>query len=222
MIKKEEKRKDKKALIAFLFIFAAVGIIISSAFAFFSDVITGSGTATTGTLDITGAYQFYLNGSTTPTTNVNNFNPGDVLVTKANISNQGNKSAWVRDLIDFGTIDANIAPFISIYSGEKTLAQITANPSADILVLTGGKASSAARIIDGSGSGAETETATGAIGGSSYSAAYTIYFNTTATNEAQGKAINFSAVTQALQYRNNTTTPTETQWDTVVTAPYGS
>jgi hypothetical protein len=49
----------------------------------------------------------------------------------------------------------------------------------------------------------------------------TIFFDQLANNGAQNGNATFSASIQALQYRNNITSPTNTQWNTVVTTPFG-
>ncbi|MCL2110128.1 CalY family protein [Microgenomates group bacterium] len=47
-----------------------------------------------------------------------------------------------------------------------------------------------------------------------------IYFDAAAPNAAQNGNVAFGILIQALQYRNNTTSPTELQWATVVTTPF--
>jgi len=205
MSKTKEKKENRKILVGFLFLFTAVCLVGGTLFAYFSDYISGTGTVTAGTLDITGNYQYYVNGSGTAVTSIANFNPGDVVVVKATVTNTGNKSAWVRDIIDFGTLDAGIAPYIKLYEGEKTLAGITGAPTTDLLTLTAGKYTTPVRIIDGTGTGAETETGSDAIGANTYNVTFTIYFDTVATNSAQGKSVNFTSKTEAVQYRNNPT-----------------
>ena len=207
------------AAVATLVLLACVGVIA----AFFSDVINSGGGGTTGTLNITGEYKFYVNGSETAVTAIGNLNPGDVIVAKASIENEGNKSAWVRDGIDFDGTDEALLPFISVYSGEKTLAQITAAPTDGKLTLNDGRVFSGNRVLDGSGEHAEVETegSYDFIEASSYQAVFTIYFSTAADNSAQNKTLAFSAVTQALQYRNNNAAePDADAWASVVTAAF--
>jgi Camelysin metallo-endopeptidase. len=201
----KQKKERKKVLLGFLLLFTAVCIVGGTLFAYFSDYISGNGTVTAGTLDISGTYQYYVNGDSTPVTSITNFNPGDVVVVKATVTNSGNKSAWVRDIIDFGTLDAGIAPYIKLYEGEKTLTGITGAPTTDLLTLTAGKYTTSVRILDGTGTGAETETGANAIGANTYNVVFTIYFDKTATNSAQGKSVDFTSKTEAVQYRNNTT-----------------
>jgi len=47
-----------------------------------------------------------------------------------------------------------------------------------------------------------------------------IYFDAAATNAAQNGTVAFSFLIQALQYRNNTVSPTEAQWNTVTTTSF--
>jgi hypothetical protein len=302
---KKGDNKNRKAILGFAGLFVAIAIIAGGMYAYFSDVITGSGSATAGTLDITGDYEFYqyvdtngdgvqdageltlistVDGGGNPT--VNNLNPGDIIVVQAAVENEGNKSAWLRNVIDFGSIDAGIAPFIKVYEGTQTLASISAATGLVEIPTSGGVSTSAPVIINGgSGTNDETEaqastpattitnytaslvpfltaafesqygtsstygtlptgqysgqstyaaavaayiaantsTALAAIylGSSTVNVSYTIYFDVAATNDAQGKSLAFSAKTQALQYRNNSTNfPTATQWGTVVTTPF--
>lgn len=192
-----EKSKTSRRFIAGIFLLvSAFAIIIGAAFAFFSDKIEGDITVTAGTLNIAGTTSYYVNGSATAVTSVPNFNPGDVVVAKTTVTNTGNKSAWVRNRVDLTGIDAAISPYIKVYAGEKTLAAITLNPSTD-LIASG--AATTPVILNGVGSSAESE----AGGLTSYDAAITVFFDTTAVNAAQGKAVAVKTLVEAMQYRNN-------------------
>ena len=208
---KKTNKDNRKFGAGFAFLAIALVAVLGFGIAFFSDYITGSGDITAGTLNLTGSYTFKQNGGASVTT-VPNFNPGDVVTVEATVTNTGNKSAWIRDVIDFGTIDPDIAEYIKIYAGVKTAAQIEAAPTTDVLTLTAGKFVSVNKIIDGTGTAAETETGADALGTNVKTVAYTVYFDKAALNKAQGKAITFVAKTQAIQYRNNTTAP---NWDAV-------
>ena len=216
-----EKRLIAPILAITLALLLGGGAIIA---AFFSDIIKDSGDVTTGTLDLTGQYTFYMNGSTESATGITNFNPGDVIVIKATVSNAGNKSAWVRDGITV-TADAAFIPFLDVYAGEKTAAAITVNPEADKLTMADNTVYTATRVLNGSGEGAEIEEDDryDLIDAASYNVAFTLYFRTDADNSAQGKSLNFIAFTQGLQFRNNSgSEPNDTAWGTVTTEAFGA
>ena len=235
---KQEKRKNNKLIVALVLIFGAVAIITGVVFAFFSDVITGSGSATSGTLDLRGNFQYQVNGGTaTPiTTAINNLNPGDAVYISATVTNAGNKSAWVRGAFEGATINANLQPYIYLLSGNVTQATLLALENAEATAalkdealcghanyVAGGNGGSgcaafpssgttgmgSVSILNGTGTGAETEGA----GVSSMSIGFTIYFAGYAPNMAQGRALAIGARAEGLQYRNNPgVTLTDTRW----------
>jgi hypothetical protein len=208
----KNKRKIRGALVLGIL---AICLIAGSMFSFFSDVVTGDGEVVSGTLDIEGTYVITVNGEEASGLSIDNFNPGDVIVIKATVTNSGNKSAWIRDVITID-VDPALTSFIEIFEGEVTVAEMST--AEKITLDENGTYSTTPAIINGTGTGAEEET----NGITEFVAVYTIYFSDTATNEAQGKSINFTAVTQALQYRNNTDTPTDTDWESVVTSSFGN
>lgn len=221
----DEKKRRRRALWIVMLTLAAAALVTTGILiAYFSDVISKSGTVQSGTLDITGTYAFYLNG-TAAGEEVNNLNPGDVLVVKARVTNTGNKSAWVRNVVSFTNVDAAIQPYLRVFIGEYTLADIAAGTADDDEIdVTGAVAASDNMVLNGTGAGAETESGGTFtyIGSNAFDAAMTIYFDSLADNTAQGKTFSFTAMTQALQFRNNNAAePTDTAWNTVVTIPYG-
>ena len=210
-----QQKNSKKAKAALVISILAVCLFAGSMFSFFSDIVTGGGTVTAGTLDIQGTYVITVNGEEVEKLSIENFNPGDVLVIQAVITNSGNKSAWIRDQITIA-VHEDLIPYIEIYVGEVTIAEMST--ATQITLDQDGVYSTAVQIINGTGNDAEEETG----GITEYEVAYTIYFSADATNAAQGKSITFTAATQALQYRNNTETPTETDWTSVVTSSFGN
>lgn len=194
-----EKNKTNRRFMAGIFLLiSAFAIVVGAAFAFFSDYVEGNIAVTAGTLNINGTTQYFVNGGGTAVTSVPNFNPGDVVVAKTTVTNAGNKSAWVRSRVDLGSIDPAIQPYIKVYAGEKTLAQIIANPSTDLIV--SGNATTPV-VLNGTGTSAETETG----GLAQYDSAITVFFDTVATNAAQGKVVAVKTLVEAIQYRNNPT-----------------
>jgi hypothetical protein len=216
--KQEEKKKNKKVLFGFLFLFVAVGIIVGSIFAYFSDVIIGSGSATAGTLDITGSFTMKhynavgteLTDTGENNTTIPNLNPGDLIHINGSATNAGNKSASIRGLF---TLGGTLASQMKIVDGStaKTLAACNSAPA---LTPAGGPYTTATAILNGTGSNKELETG----GVTSYAAGVLMCLPSTTGNSAQGATLSIDSRIQAIQYRNNTT-PT---WSDVVTSAFGS
>lgn len=203
-MKTRNSKINNNAILTFLLLIGAFAVILGGTYAYFSDWVQENVSVTAGTLDIDGTYTFEQNGTTV--TQINNFNPGDVAVAKGSATNSGNKSAWIHGVVDFGTLNSDISSYIKVYKGAKTAAQIEAAPTTD-LIATSNKIDLGNKIIDGTGTGAETETGTDAIGSNVYNQDITIYFDKAALNAAQGKSVNFTYRFEALQYRNNTAAP---------------
>ena len=106
-VAQQDERKDKKMFFGIAFLILAIVMIIGAGFAFFSDVITGDGEATAGTLDISGNITLHQNGGAAVTDNeVTNLNPGDVLTFGGTITNNGSKSAWIRQIVQFTEVSS--------------------------------------------------------------------------------------------------------------------
>lgn len=208
----ESRSNRRKLILVFTLLIGTLGLTAGLMTAFFSDWIAGTGSATAGTLDISGTFSTYYDADQDNTpelvTSVNNFNPGDMMIVKGTVTNSGNKSAWLRSKIDLSGLDTDIAPFIKICAGELTKADETT-----CTALTDG-ATTTPVILNGTGADAETETASGAVGSNATAMAYTIYFLSTATNDAQGKTVTAPFVVEAMQYRNNPT-PTWTSLEQI-------
>jgi hypothetical protein len=202
----EEKKHRKKLLLILLCLVISIVMVVGVVFAFFSDVILGNEEAniTAGTLDLTidGAI-FTYNGD--EMTTIPNFNPGDVAVISIPVTNEGNKSAWLRGKVLItgtaltGTADNGAK--IKVFEGAQTLEKITATTGApEPLTSTADGFISEPIIING-GSGANDETETDGTTGATL--IYTIYFDKSAGNEYQAKTIVANYTVQAMQYRNN-------------------
>ena len=207
----KQKKDKRKIAIAFLLGLLAICLLFGSLFSFFSDVVNGTGEATSGTLDIQGKYTMTVNGEDVADFNIKNLNPGDIVVVQASVTNSGNKSAWIRDQI---VITGDLLAYVEVYEGVVKLEDIEEKTTID---LTDDKYSSTEKIINGTGSNAEEEN--DAV--EKFTSAYTIYFPKEAGNVSQGKNLAFIIATQAIQYRNNIETPSETTWSTVVTTSFG-
>jgi len=111
MVKQKKDKRSRKAVFGFVALFAAVAVIVGVGYAYFSDVITGNGQATAGTLDISGTVSLTQNGHAVDGTSITNLNPGDVIGIGIVGQNEGTKSAWVRNTLSVTDIstDANTA-----------------------------------------------------------------------------------------------------------------
>ena len=253
----------------------AVAVIFGVGYAFFSDIITGDGTATSGTLDIRGTVGLERNGTAVGGSTVSNFNPGDVIgIDASSVTNYGTASAWIRGVLEFTSISntdnlggscsdtnfttqatceaaaedwtpaaadaavGNLADWLWVCSDGETQADLIAASFAGTL---GTDDTSGSSGVDTSSCvlanttdvfGAKTTYAapgdvisgTAEADGSSTTwtpdASFVIYFDAAAPNAAQNGNATFEFLIQALQFRNNTTSPTETQWSTVTTAQF--
>jgi hypothetical protein len=215
----KEDKKNRKLPVALALVFASVVVVVGVAFAFFSDVITGNGTATAGTLDLTGSFtltQYNAAGASQGTgTSIANFNPGDVINIAGAADNTGNKSASVRcEFALSGALVANSGnDKVKVVAGTVTTA--TGAESAIALTATSGNTyHTDVGILNGTGEGAESENG----GVSSYSCSISVYFPKAASNDAQGDSLAIDAKIQGIQYRNNTTP----DWTSVVNVAFGS
>lgn len=276
---RQDERKNKKMILGFAFLALAVIMIVGAGFAFFSDVILGQGEATAGTLDITGTTSVLHNGTTATNNTVANFNPGDVLTLNGTITNNGSKSAWIRQVVQFTSMSntpnlggscsddqytteatcednsetwtaasataaaGKLLDYIWVCSGSVTQADLIAASLAGTLGTATGTTTceqvaqadvgangklygekttylASADVIDGSAeddngtAGSQTTWSTPA------GEALTIFFDAAAGNVAQNGNMAFSILTQALQYRNNTTSPNTAAWSTVTATEF--
>lgn len=207
------KDNTKKKSLALFISLCSLFIFAGSLVAYFSDKVTGEASITAGTLYIDGAYELYYNGTEeinkVTGNKLENFNPGDFVVVKARFTNEGSKSAWIRNSIGLSdeltelTTGEENKPVIFVYDGATT-DFVTSNP----LDLESNGFTSDANVINGT-----VEKENGAI--DSYEVSYTIYFSSTAGNAAQNKSLKLNLQTEVLQYRNNTTSPDDAAWQTV-------
>ncbi|GHU08164.1 hypothetical protein FACS189431_3920 [Alphaproteobacteria bacterium] len=225
----KEERKNRKLVAALVLIFAAVAITTGVVFAFFSDIITGTGTVTAGTLDITGSFTLkHYNAAGTElaagatgspgltATAVPNFNPGDFIVIEGSATNTGNKSAHIRGSFTLtGALITNTGnDKVKVVAGSTTKTAAACLAATALTPSSGTTYDLTAGIINGTGTNAETET--GAV--SPYVGSIMICLPTAATNEAQGDTLSIAAKIQAMQFRNN---PTPV-WTDVVATAFGS
>lgn len=215
--------RRKRRIIGVAALATAGALVLGLGYAYFSDSALGEGSATAGTLDLTGALTVdHTTGLATdqwtatdvsPTGAVPNLNPGDLVRISGDLTNAGNKSAWIRAEVT-GTADPAIAPYLYVYAGETVPTQGQVLASADptslpgylgtITELAAGKATTPL-VIAGTGANAEAtaaESTTAAAG--AYDANVVVYFDKAAANAAQNKPFSVDVDVQAVQYRNNT------------------
>ncbi|MCL2355448.1 MAG: hypothetical protein FWC68_06315 [Oscillospiraceae bacterium] len=254
-MKQTTERKGKKRLALLLLLIAFI-IILGATVAFFSDFITAQITATAGTLrleggEITGNQHFqrpgveggpFINHSYAIVDGlIANLNPGDIIELNTGVQNVGNKSAWVRNIVNL-TIGTNHANVVPEAEGRFELFQFPATTStADALtairtrVLTNRIAVSGTTggfpgtgqigtpiIMNGTGTAAEEEE--GGLAPNQSMRLFLYFVPTVGTdvdsNRFQGSEIALTIRTEAMQFRNNPTPtwlPVSTQ--TVRTVP---
>jgi len=209
--------KARKNIILLLLLLIAVIIIMGASLAFFSDLVIRTLTAVAGTLDIdittpTSITRYHMFGEEeqyyTGTSIV--LNPGDIVEVVYGISNDGNKSAWIRDIItiDIGENYLGDQPTTSgvfrLYSLDVSREDIR-NPEVittplAISTIDGLEHITEVEIINGTGIAAETEY--GGLDGERF-IEFQVYFVSTALEEYQGINLTFRFTTQVMQYRNN-------------------
>ncbi len=209
---RQDERKNRKTVFGFVALFAALAVIVGVGYAYFSDVITGDGTATAGTLDISGTVTLQQNGEDVTGTDITNLNPGDVVTFSAtDIKNTGNKAAWIREVLTFSAISStdnavgagdttgDLASYLYVCDGTTPSATVQTTAVADLadagckLANTtdvfGAKTTyTLADVIPGTGTGAESE-------GNWTAAAATmpfIYFARNSINRAGPRLSDFS------------------------------
>jgi len=229
------KNRRRKGIFGLLAGVLAALLLVGAGFAFFSDSITGSTAGTAGTLDISGSMNTtrtdglttdnFVTDNVTQTGNtstVANVNPGDVIRIDPTATNAGTKSAWIRTELTGGTADSSIAPYLYVYSGSSVptqadllAASANSNPASALQGLPGyagtvtslNTSATTPQVISGSVEQDGTST--------SYSDNVEIYFDSNAPDAAQNANFSLNAAMQAIQYRNNTTVPTDAQWNSV-------
>ena len=238
--RKTKEKSNKKVIIAILLLVVAVFMITRAAISYFSDYVAASTSATAGTLDLVA-------GTTTITrewtdeegtksetlASISNLNPGDIVTINTGVTNTGNKSAWVRDVISVEvTAGPNFYPgptppatvptaMFEFYPATATTAEIKAGTGKLTTVITDNSGSAitngvltftptGASVINGVGTGAETETSTTApsaltiiAGDTGTTGAYKMYFKAVAGNDYQALSLTFKVRTEAMQFRNN-------------------
>ncbi|MCL2354446.1 MAG: hypothetical protein FWC68_00855 [Oscillospiraceae bacterium] len=218
----ESKNKRKLALLLLLIAFI---IIIGASFAFFSDFVTGALTAQTGTLDLrtTGltSQRWWTNTAgeqnDTPGTTIANLNPGDIIHVNLPVTNAGNKSAHLRNVVtltageNHADVQMNPTGVFEIFAAgtdlnatRTAIRNNTATPLSTTAVTNGFTVTTTPIILNGTGTAAETET--GGVEGP-VNAGFFIRFvpqtPAATANTWQDTPVTVNVRTEGIQYRNN-------------------
>lgn len=212
--------KKSKKLMALVLALATVLALAVGTFAFFTDRVQAKAEATAGTLKL--ALTDIATGA-----NHNGIKPGTGCTVNFTLSNEGNKSADVKEVLvlqsDVAMTAAN-TEFDLYKASDITLDAATgkytvnagANPVAVREVSLDRKSITYTIpefILNGTGANAETET--GAVGVSKASA-YVLVFKSTAGNAFQDAGVTLHYLAQAKQHQNTNTAT----WNTVMTVDF--
>jgi len=183
-------------------------IALSGTFAYFTDRVQSTATATAGTVDLVLDANWLDN---------DNFNPGDKTDLNYEISNVGNKSVDVRERIVVNSdvvMDASQQAEFEIYK----LAEVYVNDSGDYVPKPGAQPITqgadrvvsadnksityniAEYVLNGTGTAAEIEPE--ALGTTAKASEYVLVFKNTASNAFQGVDVTVDLVAEAKQHRN--------------------
>jgi len=229
---------------------ASAALVIGTSAAFFSDAVSFSGSATVGTLDISGQLSvshtdgitvdnFVTTGMSGNNT-VDNLDPGDVLKVAGTITNEGGMSAWIRTAVSVSSVDTAIGQDLYVYAGEDVPTQaqlLAADTPAQLADLPGyvdtasgiaagnspATSDSAVKVVSGDPDDtAPQEDGTDSPSANTYNATVLVYFDRDSGNRDQDEQVALTVVVQALQYRNHTTVPTTAEWANVQQVSAGS
>jgi len=244
MARRAAKRRRNKSSKVLLLLIAFI-ITISASLAFFSDAIIAMITGTVGTLDIEietplSITRHYIVGTDEKIAvdgNITHINPGDILEVRYGIINEGNKSAWIREIarinigLSTGTAtEAEMLGIVRLYPlpvipEDQNAEIVMANKREDIrnnaphLVplevegLISFEVAGEQHIINGTGTAAEIEVS--GLNGTQYRG-FLLYINPEAGAQFQNASIEMQITTQAMQYRNNP----NPNWTDVVTEEF--
>lgn len=197
--------KSKKKPITLILSILCVASLIVGSFAFFTDRVESNIDATAGTLTLG------FTGITTSKTT--NFKPGEGITLDFSLSNEGNKSADVLEVLVLSSSTAmtdglNPAEFELYAASDVTLVDGLATVNASATPLSVRTISSDKKQItyalpqftlNGTGTGAEVEDG---ITATSKASSYVLVFNSAAGNDFQGTDLTLYYEAQAKQHRN--------------------
>jgi len=224
MVHEREDNSKKKYVVILLCLLLAIGIVIGSLFAFFSDVVTGNQDLTAGTLALVDDASFFINGSATPATaeQLACINPGDTVKVEIDIENVGSKSAWLKSALVLSGVNGaggaitptQLSSVFTVYEGTNTSGTplTGTNGTNNITFADAGN-----KVIDGTYE-KETTPVPGVtlLGRTDTTYVFTIVFSSAADNFWQSASIGIGYEVSALQYRNNPTP----NWSSAVANAY--
>jgi hypothetical protein len=246
---RQQRSARRKAVLAVGALAASGVIIVGAGQAFFNDSVELGGGANAGTLALTGTMAVSHTSGTTVDrfvttgmtgTNVDVFNPGDVLKVAGTITNTGNTSAWIRAAVDVTSVDAAIGKDLYVYAGESvpTQAQLLAADTPSALAQLPGyvdtagdiaagaapaTSASAVKVVGGNPAATAPEAdSTTASGTNTYGATVVVYFDKAAGNDDQDESVALDVLVQAVQFHNHVTAPTDSEWAAVQQTPAGA
>lgn len=206
--------KKPKKIMALVLALATVAALAVGTFAFFTDRVQAKAQAKAGTLE--------LALTDIATGNNEKMKPGVGCTVDFTLSNKGNKSADVKEILVLRSpvamtagaeeFDLYKATDVTLDANGKTTVKAGAKPVAARSVSTDKKSITYTIpefILNGTGTDAETET--GAVGVSK-SSAYVLVFKNTAGNAFQGISVTLDYMAQAKQHRNTN----NATWSTVM------
>ena len=195
-----------KRTISLVLAIASILCFAVGSLAFFTDRIESGATAKAGSLDLV------LSSITKSTTADYKLKPGDGVKIDFTLSNQGNKSADVREILVLSSPDIAMtaaSPEFELYkasdvtlSGNLATVKSGASPVAVRALASDNKKITytiGEFILNGTGTGAETET--GAVG-TAKASSYVMVFKSTAGNTFANKTVTLYYEAQAKQHRN--------------------
>lgn len=132
---KQLRNNSRKVGLGVAALGAAALAVVGIGYAYFSDTITGTGSATAGTLDISGTVGLTQNGEEVSGTTIPSLNPGDIIgIDASTVTNNGTKSAWIRGVLEFTSL-SNVPNVADGESAEESIGDM----SKYLWVCTGGE-----------------------------------------------------------------------------------
>lgn len=200
--------KKPKKIMALVLAIATVAALAVGTFAFFTDRVQAKAEATAGTLKL--ALTDITTGS-----NADGMKPGTGCTVNFTLSNTGNKSADVKEVLVLRSakkmtvgaateFDLYNASDVTLTADGKATIKAGASPVATREVAADGMSITYTIdefILNGTGTGAETETGA-TVKGTSKASAYVLVFKTSAGNDFQNTSVTLHYLAQAKQHRN--------------------
>jgi|GEM_PF-4752056 len=137
-------------------------LLISSVVAYFSDFMQKNINTISGTLDLVSeeGIQIWVNGNKVDSATFRHLYPGDVIAITGSFENEGNKSAWLRAVIDFSSNEPaklDNMDHIKIYNGKyDSLSELESDTTKSEVTINENKIIGETVLIEGSGTNRRT------------------------------------------------------------------